>query len=109
MTKEQKEGVLIATISIVALLIFSLLTDWDRGFEKATYYFNEHEESCVFSEAENNTCSITGTRYVSSFYLKFTTILIIFLPIVSYGILRAFGIIKRLFNFEEKLFKFIDE
>ncbi len=115
MSKEQKEGILIATVSIIALLILALLTVWGEEFSEAAFYFNGFETKCRY-EAPNYTpgefsagACYSGIEYKYGFSIKFRMILIFFLPIISYGILRAFGIIRRLFQFEEKVFKFIDE
>ena len=113
MTKEQKEGVLITTVSMIALLTLALLTSWDGGFSEANIHFKGFEQSCTYippadpKDILGGTC-FTGKEYVWFFSVEFRTILIFFLPIISYGILRSFGIVNRLFQFEEKLFKFIE-
>lgn len=97
MSTEQKEGILIATISIVVLLILALLTEWEsHGITKHGVYGK------IFSFTE-------AQIQLHEFSLHFKTILIFALPIFSYGILRAFGIVRRLFPFEEKLFKCVEE
>lgn len=115
MTKVQKEGVLITTVSVVALLILALLTSWTGGFSEADFYFEGLATSCTPIHmpptplSPGYTICEHGTEYIHGFSIKFRTILIFFIPIIFYGILRAFGIVNRLFQFEEKLFKFIDE
>lgn len=122
MSTERKEGVLIAAISIVALLILALLTEWESygrklDFSEANIQFNGFEVSCEFEYkssgtsgfVDGNNCGIGGKKYILDFSLYFKTILIFALPIFSYGLLRAFGIVRRLFPFEEKLFKCVEE
>ena len=112
MTKEQKEGFVIATVSMIALITLALLTSWKGEFSDAALYFNGFEKSCSYKPPVNpsdifGSC-LSGIEYVWGFSVKFRTILIFFLPVISYGVLRSFGIVKRLFKFEEKLFKFIE-
>lgn len=92
MSTERKEGILIATISIVVLLVLALLTDWKSS-----------------EMTRHGTYETEARTYIFDFSLHFKTILIFALPIFSYGILRAFGIVRRLFPFEENLFRYVDE
>lgn len=121
-TKEQKEGVLITTVSMTILLTLALLTSWEGGFSDATFYFNGFETSCetkiepptgwcdrTVEFCINNVICPDGVQRSYQFDIKFRTILILFIPIIAYGLLRSFGIIRRFFQFEEKLFKFIDK
>lgn len=136
MSTERKEGILIVTISIVALLILALLTEWEPintlsyekkfDFTEAQIQFDGFKTSCEYqqpvdifgkiiqqsifsSDYDNHGCKADGTKYILGFTLYFKWILIFALPIFSYGILRAFGIVRRLFPFEEKLFKCVEE
>ena len=112
MRKEQKEGVFIVAASILVLLVLALLTShwqfWQLGVSEPTLYFQGFEyvkESCSYSDRDPWGKCPPG--HVLGFFIEFKTILIFFLPMFSYGILRAFNIIKRLSRFEEKLFFFI--
>ena len=119
MTKEQKEGVLITIVSMIALIILALFTSWTGEFSDVTFYFSGFETSCepkyipptgvgLLGDFGTSICP-DGVEFSYPFHIKFRTILILFIPIIAYGLLRSFGIVRRFFQFEEKLFKFIEE
>lgn len=104
MTTEQKEGIVMVVLTMCLAGIFLLLTTWYGGHVPATVWlFKGIERSCV-GERDCGTVGYT-TDYAISFELF--TGLVFLLPILAYGILRSLGIIKRVFKFEERLFKFL--
>lgn len=112
--KEHKEGFFIVSISIAVLLLFALLSDWDYGLQRAFFCFNGISVSCETDEETSifaifyTTHCISWTRTILAFCVEFKHVLMAFIPIILYGLLRMFGIVRRLFRFEERLFKFID-
>ena len=83
---------------------FLLQTTWYGGDVPATVWlFKGIRRSCL-GEADCGTVGYTFD-YVISFEL-FTGLAFLLL-ILAYGILRSFGIIKRVFKFEERLFRFL--
>lgn len=112
MYKVQKEGVVIVTVSICTLIVLALFTKyWVLGFDEAYFFnFNGFSVNCEYTSPG---CYLRDDgsfkEYIFGFSLYFKTALILILPITAYGMLRAFGVIGRLFKFEEKLFKFISE
>ena len=111
MHKAQKEGVLIVTVSIYTLLALALFKKyWNLGFDEATIFiFNGFLVDCEYSAPGCHLIDSSFKQYIYGFQFYFKTALILILPITAYGMLRAFGVIGRLFKFEEKLFTFITE
>ena len=104
MSNQQKEGVVIVVITLALAVAFLLLTTWYDGYVPATVWlFKGIKRSCL-GEAECGTVGYTFD-YVISFELF--TGLALLLPILAYGVLRGFGVIRRVFKFEERLFKFL--
>lgn len=88
MTSERKEGVIIMSVALLILLIITFVTDWDYRLlnsEFGPYWFYP--------------------SYPLRF--KFATALIVFVPIVIYGFLRATGVVKRIFPIEAHISKII--
>jgi hypothetical protein len=84
MSKERKEGVLIAVFLLFIILVMALWATWPSGI----LYFEWTKPGA----------------YEPLYYeFEFTTGLMILLPFFIYGLLRAFGIIKRLFDIERFL------
>lgn len=109
MHKEQKEGVVILAISATTLIIFALLTDWRYEFSSAKFFIGFTRE-CTSVLDQNCWPLKEGDRDITfGFLIRFQTCLIFLLPVFCYGILRSLNIVKRLFSFEEKMFKFIKE
>ena len=107
MNKEQKEGVLIVAVLTVSLLIASLFTEWRFGFGPAYLCIDLFKVSCT-TEIAGFICKDDGFVHPIEFCVSFKYLLIVHMLIGSYGLLRAFGIVRRLFKFEEKLFQFIE-
>lgn len=114
MDLEQKEGVLIVSVSITILIIVALLTTWsltlpfsteviNLAFSQAYFGWSGIEYNCPYGPNLLNDC-----EYLFGFTMNYMTLLIIFIPIILYGLLRAFGIVGRLIPHEEWLFRFMD-
>ena len=99
MSVERKEGVIIATVASLILLLMYLATN--------DYVFWYAEFGPMWFPYESNEMQEGGHPVVSSteypLRIRFVTGLMFMIPIITYGLLRATGILKRLFKFEEKL------
>lgn len=118
MKTEQKEGVLITFFVIFVLAVFALEANSPYGFSLLSYIcFDGFQVSCNPGPINHNLDPLLnkyaardcpyGTEQILSFCVDFKTMLLMALPIFLYGILRALGIIGRLFPFEKKLFQFM--
>ena len=112
MTKPQKEGVFIVSLATALLLMAAALCDWRYGVADAYFCFNGLQLSC--SQLEQtiadafSTCYYDGIRRIFEFCVDLRHILFVLMPFLLYGFLRAFGIVRRLFRIEERLFGFIE-
>lgn len=122
MSNERKEGVLITAFTLLLLLTLSLITDWSSGFFSAdlNYYgftlgsvgYRSFSEFKYFGFTAPTRTSLGWGGFTSAyefdnlimhFSILYTTLLVLILPIFFYGVLRATGVVKRLFSFEKSL------
>jgi hypothetical protein len=109
MNAEKKEGVVIVVVAIALLAVIALLTHWERGFSSAWvgYFSEDRYDSCSGSIL---ICGLASRDNPDDYYyINFSTVLIVFIPVLTYGVLRAFGTVKRVFGFEKGLFKFMHQ
>ena len=105
MTNERKEGVVIATLCLAILAIFLLCTTWYGGLDQAmVWLFKGIEESCV---PNGDDCGTIGRKWLYVVGFELRAGLLVLIPIFVYGLLRSFGIFKRLFAWEKKVFGLI--
>lgn len=90
MSNERKEGILIAVFVLFVILVMAWWAAWPSGM---VYFW--------WSETPRYSGDIG--EYLFQFEFQFTTGLIILLPFFIYGLLRAFGVVRRLFEFERIL------
>lgn len=103
MNTEKKEGVVITAISLALAAIFLLHTSFYGGHEPATVYlFDGIEVSC--SPPLVSGCPYDGINLILGVNFKLSTALAFLMPILAYGLLRSFGVVKRVFKFERRLF-----
>lgn len=103
-TTEQKEGVVITAISLALVAIFLLNTSFYGGHVPATVYlFDGFEVSC--SPPLISGCPYDGINLIFGVNFKLSTGLAFLMPILTYGLLRSFGVVKRVFEFERRLFR----
>jgi len=113
MTDERKEGILIIAGVLVILCLLAAWTNWSYGLQGATFSFEgftrklpdeckevKYPENSIFQDHQS---CWARSEQIMSFYIRYTTALGILMPIFIYGLLRAFGIIRRLFRFESVL------
>jgi hypothetical protein len=104
MSNERKEGVVIAALCLVILAIFLLCTTWYEsagGVPATVYLFNGIEKSCI---PNGDDCGWIGKKVLYLVAFELNTGLLVLVPVFAYGLLRSFGIIKRLFVWEKKVF-----
>lgn len=112
MTKEQKEGGVITSVSLAILGMIGLLCEWSYGFAGAFFCVDGLHFSC--NHFDNSiadvlsTCNIDDVRRIFEFCVDFKHVVLVLIPVILYGLLRATGIVGRLFGFEERIFWFIE-
>jgi hypothetical protein len=105
MTNEKKEGVLIAAVSIALLAIFLLRTTWyDNTLPASVWLFDGFDVACNVGEVG---CSASGTKRLLQIGFDLSWGIAFLVPLFAYGLLRAFGIVRRLFAAEKKLLGFL--
>lgn len=103
MSTEKKEGIVIVALCVAMLAICLLRTSWFQGGLPATVYlFDGFEVSC---DSWKPGCSYDGTKQLLQIDFELSSALIVLVPLFTYGLLRGLGIVRRLFPFEERLFR----
>lgn len=82
MSDEQKEGIVITAVVLLVLIAATLRTTWFYGMEPTVWITN-------------------------NISILYEYVLFVLLPLLFYGVLRAFGIVKRLFEFERAISKVV--
>ena len=93
---ERNEGIIIFVAALLLLFFVTVFADWQYGFSSAKFgveWFSYEEGPYGYDV------------YPLSF--KYTTGLFVLAPLAVYGLLRALGILKRLFAFEAHLSKIV--
>lgn len=117
MTNEQKEGVIIFAFAGVLLIIIAFITDWRGSISTSSFGFagftvddcNDIDKR-AYKIPDGQGGFVTKcrhTRQAGYLYINFSTALLFLFPIIVYGLLRSFGIIRRIFDFEKTLSKLI--
>jgi hypothetical protein len=108
MPSEQKEGVLLTVLVMFFMIVLAFLANWSNGFSEAEIYVELFEKNYPKRGLASLLNIKTGSDYFYiDFGFKFSTALIFLLPVFFYGLLRSFGIVKRMFGWERTLSKFI--
>ncbi|MBS1175031.1 MAG: hypothetical protein H6R05_1162 [Burkholderiaceae bacterium] len=115
MNMQRKEGVVIVAITIFAFMILTLLTD--SGFIEGRYnpdvpfwvYLGDYFSRATIGYKYPEDCDLSVFGCDIDVTVKILTIIMCLLPVLIYGLLRAFGIVKRIFDFEEKLSDWVSD
>ncbi len=97
-SSERKEGVVIFVGAVLILFFITVVSEWKYGFSFAEFglrWFSYKEGTYPYAY------DVYPLRF------QYTTALFILLPLAVYGILRAMGILKRLFAFEANISKIV--
>ena len=114
MNVEKKEGVVIVAITIFVLVILAFVTD--SKFIESQYnpdvpfwaYLGDYLSRATIGYKYPEDC-LSAFDCDTDLTVKISTIMMFFLPVLIYGLLRAFGIVKRLFECEKKLSDWVSD
>ena len=115
MNAEKKEGIVIVAITIFVLMILIFVTD--SRFIGSQYnpdvpfwvYLGSYLSRATIGYKYPENCGHSGLYCDTDFTVGISTIMMFLLPVLIYGLLRAFGIVKRLFEFEKKLSDWVSD